>query len=481
MGLGLKFRGVKTTVAFGLALFCAAALGAQQNKKKSEPAKRPSAKHSAHHTSHTSHKMKNGNSVERRSNGRVSNVHDEGRHMDIHHGLNGDRRVSSERADHSRVVSQRGRPGYIERGYAFHGHDYYRRSYYWHGHAYFGFYRGYYWHGVGLHYYAPWRFYPLGFYGWAYHPWHRWVVYDWGWGVRPWYGHYGFYFAPYAAYANASTWLTDYMLSADLEAAYEAGRADGAASAGAPAPLPPPPPPPDGAAAAATAGPMLTPEVKDMIAQEIQRDIQAESGEAALNAANQEGDPALSGLAGELADGKPHVFVVGEPLDVDNETTGEECALSEGDVLQTTIPPGPEDKSASLVVLASKGGKECARTASVTVSLEDLQEMQNHMRMTIDQGMEELQKKQGTGGLPAAPPNATTPPVEAAFAQAAPPPEQDGEAAVEQQQKTADQSEVEVTQQEATEQPAADQTAAPAPIVREPPSPAPGSSPSQPK
>jgi hypothetical protein len=95
---------------------------------------------------------------------------------------------------------------------------------------------------------------------------------------------------------------------------------------------------------------------------------------------------------------------VGEPLDVENKLTGDECPLSEGDVLQVTIPPGPEDKTASLVVRASKGIKECAKTATVTVSLNDLQEMQNHMRDSIDRGMEELQQKQGTGGLPAAPP-----------------------------------------------------------------------------
>jgi hypothetical protein len=149
-------------------------------------------------------------------------------------------------------------------------------------------------------------------------------------------------------------------------------------------------------------------------------------------------------------------------LDVENKLTGDECPLSEGDVLQMTIPPGPEDKTASLVVLASTGIKECAKTATVTVSLNDLQEMQNHMSNSIDRGMEELQQKQGTGVLPAAPPAATAAPVLSAIAKAEPPPEQDGEAVVAQQQKVADQSEKEVTTQDA------DETAQqPAPIVRQ--------------
>src|ERR1035437_5235820 len=58
---------------------------------------------------------------------------------------------------------------------------------------------------------------------------------------------------------------------------------------------------------------------------------------------------------------------------------------------------------------------------SPTLALSDLQEMQNHMRETIDQGLKELQAKQGKGGLPAAPPSATTAPEEVAFAKDAPP------------------------------------------------------------
>ena len=61
--------------------------------------------------------------------------------------------------------------------------------------------------------------------------------------------------------------------------------------------------------------------------------------------------------------------------------------------------------SADLVMLLSKGGHECAKSDTVSVSLADLQEMQNHMREIIDQGLHELQAKQGTGGLLAAPPN----------------------------------------------------------------------------
>ena len=107
----------------------------------------------------------------------------------------------------------------------------------------------------------------------------------------------------------------------------------------------------------------------------------------------------------------------------------------------------PSATSANLVVLSSKGGQECPKSATVTVALTDLQDMQNHMRETIDQGLQELQAKQGTGGLPAAPPSAKAAPVNAGIAKDAPPPDPNGAAVMNQQLADADQAEKEVIAQ----------------------------------
>ena len=88
------------------------------------------------------------------------------------------------------------------------------------------------------------------------------------------------------------------------------------------------------------------------------------------------------------------------------DANGTECAVSEGDALQLTGPPAADATAANLVVMASKGGNECRKGVTVAVNFADLQDMQNAMRETIDQGMAELQAKQGTGGLPAAPASA---------------------------------------------------------------------------
>jgi hypothetical protein len=80
----------------------------------------------------------------------------------------------------------------------------------------------------------------------------------------------------------------------------------------------------------------------------------------------------------------------------------------------------------------------------VTVALTDLQDMHNHMRESIDDGLGELQKKQGTNGIPAAPAGAAAAPAPAAFAQGAPPPDATAASQIAQQAKEADSAEQEV-------------------------------------
>jgi hypothetical protein len=368
--------------------------------------------------------------VQVRGNGHVSDVHDSKRGMDIHHNLNGGHRVEVERSDHTRIVAERGRPGFVQRPYSFHGHDFARRTYYYHGRMYDRYYRSYQYRGVWVNVYAPVRYYPSGFYGWAYNPWYRPVVYTWGWGPAPWYGYYGGYFAPYPSYPEASYWLTDYMVANALQAEYQANQEAQIAAQ----------PVPQGDA------PVLTPEVKKMISDEVRSQLALESSEAQQNAQNQDPDPASSGIARLLSDGRSHVFVAAGPMDL-VDSSGNECALTPGDVLGLNAAPDPNAEAADMVVLSSKGNQECQKSAVVTVQLSDLQDMQNHMRETIDQGLEELQTKAGKNGLPTAPPSAQPQPTTVAFAQVAPPPDPAGADEVNNQLKEADAAEHEVTSQ----------------------------------
>jgi hypothetical protein len=353
--------------------------------------------------------------------------------MTVQHGMNGGHRSMTEHADHSRVVSSRGRAGYVQHPYHYGGHDYGRRTYVYGGHVYGRNYMGYPYRGVYLNVYAPGAFYSPYFYGWMYNPWATPFAYGWGFAGSPWYGYYGYYFSPFGMYPSASYWLTDYMISADLQAAY-AAHTDGGEM--------------DGAAPAEGGGaPLLTPEVKQQIADEVRNELALENQEAQRVTQKQDVDPGSSGIDRILSDaakGKPHVFVVGAALDV-VDASQTECTLSDGDVLSLQAAPDADAVAVNLVVLASKGGQECQKQATVSVALADLQEMQNHMRETIDQGLQELQNKQGKDGIPAMPSSVPTQATPAPYDAIAPPPDPDAAAEIQQQSQQSDQVEKEVT------------------------------------
>jgi hypothetical protein len=392
-----------------------------------------------------------GDQVRMRAGGKPGDVHVAGRNMDIHHGLGGGRRSSVERADHSRIVAERGGRGYVQHPYMYHGHEYGHRTYWEHGRAYDRFYARYPYHGVYVEMYSPAFYYPPAFYGWAYNPWAVPIAYPvaaWGWGGNPWYGFYGAYFAPYPVYPSASLWLTDYLISTTLATAYQA-RVDAAAQAQ--------------AQLAADAAP-LTPQVKDLISAEVQRQLAIENAESAQQAAGP--NPAVSGVQRMLSDNQSHVFVAGKEVDV-VDATGTECAISEGDVLQLTPTPLPDDATAAtLVVMTTKGGVECKKGAAVTVEVADLQDMQNHMRESISQGMGDLKSKQGKGGLPALPASASGMPMMAQFAMDAPPPD-----ATASQQITAQAQDADKAEQEVLAQAGSGDVAGGTPAVAAPPAP----------
>ena len=378
--------------------------------------------------------------------------------MDIHHGLGGGRRVEVERADHSRIVAERGGHGYVQHPYSYRGHEYGHRTYYEHGRAYDRFYARYPYHGVYVEMYSPAFYYPPAYYGWAYNPWAAPIAYPvaaWGRGGTPWFGFYGSYFTPYPVYPSASVWLTDYLISSTLAAAYQS-RVDAAAQAQAQA---------QAQAAGAVA---LTPQVKDLVAAEVQRQLAIENAEAAQQAQAAAPNPAVSGVQRMLTDNQTHVFVAGRELDV-VDASGTECGVSEGDVLQLAPTPLAADATAAtLVMMTTKGGLECRKGVAVSVNIADLQDMQNHMREAIGQGMGDLRTKQGQGGLPMLPASAAAMPVKAAFAMDAPPPDPMAAEQITQQATEADKAEQDVLAQAAPDgggAPAGGAPAVPAPAA----------------
>jgi len=302
-------------------------------------------------------------------------------------------------------VAEQGRPGYVERPFTYLGHDFARRTFYYQGRTYSNYYRSYRYNGSQVKVYAPSRYYSRVFYGWLFNPWNFVFVFDWDWADEPWVSFDSGYFAPSPTYANASLWLTDYLLSNELAVAYEVRRVNGT--------LPT-------VAAAAPSAPAITAEVKQKIANEIKVQIQLENYESKMIPQEKDLDAGPSSIAHAYGDGRTHVFVVGYPLD-GVDSNGAECALTEGDVVQLSGPPNFNTGSASVAVLASNGPKDCAKNSTVILGLADIQEMQNRMRETIDLGMAELREKQGKKGFPVIPAEALGAETKAKFTEFAPP------------------------------------------------------------
>jgi hypothetical protein len=342
------------------------------------------------------------------------------RGFDVHHGPGNQRTIVRERPGGVRMVSNHYGHGYIAHPYRYGGRDYYRRSYFYGGRMYSRFYQPYMWGGIGLNVYAPAAYFGVGFYGWAYNPWVSPVAFGWGWAGNPWFGYYGGWYNPYPVYAGPNFWLTDYLVSQTLQAAYAERQAE--------------------LANQQVSGPPMTDDVKNLIADEVKLQLARENAEASAGALQNAPDPQASSVARLLTDNKPHIFLVSDGLSV-NSTNGD-CFVTEGDVLQLmgAVAPG---SPASLTVLASKG-QDCGKGSVVQVEVADLQDMQNHMRETLDQGLAELQKKQGTGGIPAAPSAALAAPQPTAYANNAPPPDPDVKTELAQQTRDGEAAEAEV-------------------------------------
>jgi hypothetical protein len=168
----------------------------------------------------------------------------------------------------------------------------------------------------------------------------------------------------------------------------------------------------------------ITDDVKSKVADEVETQIEEEAREAGGDARNQEPKAGAGGVVEELARPTQHVFIVASDLDLVDDN-GRRCMMSEGDVLQMLSAADAESGTAPGVVLSSKGGVECAKSAKVDIAVSDLQEMQNHMRATIDQGLANT------------PRGAVEPTVTPAFAGAAPPPDADAKSEIEKQKTIA--------------------------------------------
>jgi len=334
-----------------------------------------------------------------RENGRLAHLHTGT--LDITRGPHG-RMIVTERPDHSRVVGFGPHAGYVQKTVVIGGNPYTERRFIAGGFRRTSIYTTYSLHGVAMDHYVPRYTYAPAFYGWAYYGWDRPRAYAWGWDGQPWLGYYGGYFSPSLAYASGAVWLADYFLGNTLAAGYqEQDPGDNAQNPDEPVLASDGSMEPSDDAYAPVDTP-ITPEVKQAIAEEVQQQLAYENAAAAQPAQAS----TLTDLPQVMTAG--HVFVVSEPLNVVT-TDQQSCGLSVGNVLQLVAPPAGDSPAANLSVVSSRKA-DCPAGLQVTISLNDLQEMQNNFRAQLDSGLQTMHDQQGKGGLPGAPNSAIAPP-----------------------------------------------------------------------
>jgi hypothetical protein len=215
--------------------------------------------------------------------------------------------------------------------------------------------------------------------------------------------------------------MTDYVISQNLQAAYEAqaaANANAAANAAANA----------NANAQADAGGQnsgggavaLTPEVKHAIADEVKAELAAEQAAAAApQPAAAAAAPAAAQNSASASDAPPpeetpaaldpnhRTFIVSDVLN-EQGPDGQDCSLSAGDVV-TRIDDTPDANKNVKVLVSASQKSDCASGSQVAVSVDDLQEMHNHFREQLDSGLKTLAENQGKNGLPKAPDTKTKP------------------------------------------------------------------------
>jgi hypothetical protein len=346
-----------------------------------------------------------GTIVRRAADGSVLAVANPRNGMLIQHGVDGGRRILVSQPDRTRIFATSRGVQYVQHPYTFRGRAYDHRTYYFQGKTVQRYYRPYTYGGATLDAYAPTRFYAPNLYRWAVSSF-RPTPFQWTYTNQPWYQHYSGYFTPDSSYSSPSSWLADFVIGASLLTAYNAEQQSQQAQA-----------PADGSSA-------ITPQTKQLVAQEVNRQVREEAVEAQQNAQNVTAPAGSNGVVAELSDRQAHAFVVGSDLDL-VDASGRRCMVSEGDVVAVVSPAKADTSTADAIVLASKGGEECQRSVRVQVALDDVQEMQNHMREAVDQGLASTNAAK------------TVPSVTPAFAEAGPPADPNAAQEIQQQQEIA--------------------------------------------
>jgi hypothetical protein len=151
----------------------------------------------------------------------------------------------------------------------------------------------------------------------------------------------------------------------------------------------------------ATAGPnineaVLGPEVKQILADEVQMELAAEK-DAATN-------PQLASVPSNVPGAlqpRYSAFIVSHVVSLQTDD-GQTCSLTGGDIL-TRITNTPNANQNVKVLVTSAKSNDCATGTQLAMSAEELQDIYNDFRENLDAGLQKLADNQGKDGMPSGP------------------------------------------------------------------------------
>jgi hypothetical protein len=228
-------------------------------------------------------------------------------------------------------------------------------------------------------YVAPYYYQPA-FYGYVDSPWGASVTF--GWSSSPWYGSYGMYFAPANVYPSPTVWMTDYVISANLQTAYAAQQ-------------PQPGDQPDQAEPQSAPTAPIPPAVREEYHKEVQTEVENVKAEA-------EGHPAPETVPGAL---NPLFPVIQSYSDVQVENVaGGQCAITGGDFVRHDDNVLAADRTilVTVVSVAKSTESHCAKDDKVRLSVDTLQDWFNSFMEDTQKGFQAMVQQQGKNGFPPA-------------------------------------------------------------------------------
>jgi hypothetical protein len=373
---------------------------------------------------------RDGSMVDRGANGRTTRFQSADGRKQYSFGQNGQPRMT--RVDHGNGVIQTTRrtpgggrvvkterpvPGGVMRTVSYGpGHGYVeqpiagragfvRRSYVVGGSQYAVVYRNYQYNGIDFYRPVPPYVYSPAFYAWSVQPWGPPVPYGWGWSAQPWFGVYGGVFTPYPAYASLDLWMTDYVISSNLQRHYDAGQVDAGqaqgqgqgnddASSGDSSSSP------ADTDSTADAPPPITPELKAGIAAQVKLEMQEQRQSAA------DGPAAVVPAPGADAEDTPDALKPGHTIfrvvaSLNVKANGQDCNLDRDDYIVRTGELN-SDGTVNIEVKASRK-VDCQQGAKTQIALNDLMAMESDQLERIMDGYQVASKNGRKNGLPAGP------------------------------------------------------------------------------